>query len=104
MSQTSCDHPAMDEDETKTHRVTYTGNPSLVGLLAHLLRQDGLEVQYEPPMEERGLSDVPQDVLVGVLVTGTSAAIKAGLKAARDYFHERFPRTRIEDEDQGSED
>jgi hypothetical protein len=90
---------------TETHRLTYAGHPALASAFVQMLQESGLEVEWTRPEEQRGLSDVPQEVVVGVLVTGTTAAIKAGVKAATTKFRERFPRGgRVEDQDDDSSD
>jgi hypothetical protein len=41
-----------------------------------MLRDEGLTVQWELPMEQRGLGEMVQQVEVGLVVTGTTELAK----------------------------
>lgn len=52
--------------------VRYEGPPGLVGVLAQDLRDEGLEVSYEPPVEHR--AQFPDPVTVVVIYAGIKTA------------------------------
>lgn len=81
---------------TATIELEYQGPPALVGALAQMLADEGLRVTYTPPVEEPGLGGVLQEVVVGVVVTTTSAALQVGVTAAIERFRARFPEARVE--------
>jgi hypothetical protein len=68
------DNENKEEWRMTTWTFQYTGSPAFAGRFAQMLRDEGLTVQWEPPMEQRGLGDVVQQVEV---VTGTTALAKA---------------------------
>jgi hypothetical protein len=63
--------------EVRPHGITYRGHPALVGLLAQMLREEGVRVQYEPPMEHRGISDDAHQVIISILTWGAIGTIDA---------------------------
>jgi hypothetical protein len=54
-----------------------TGSPAFAGRFAQMLQDEGLTVEWEPPMEQRVLGDTMQQVEVELVVTGTEALVKA---------------------------
>jgi hypothetical protein len=80
-----------------TKQIEYIGPPALVGAFAQCLRDEGVEVHYEPPLEERGVPSEVIDVVVIVTAMGLYDAIKAGMGKYRERF--RLGRTKIEGED-----
>jgi hypothetical protein len=70
--------------------VRYEGTPGWVGLLAHYLEEEGLEVDYEPPFERKGALPEPTTVVLlyvafkaGNIVTDAVTEVaKEELKAA----------------------
>jgi hypothetical protein len=50
--------------------LTYEGPAALVGLLAQMLREEGLSVSYEPPEEGRDLQEAATPATVVLAVTG----------------------------------
>jgi hypothetical protein len=80
-----------------TKRIEYIG-PS-VGffflLLLQLLKEEGVvEVEYTLPVEERGVPDRPQQVVVIIVAKGAEVAIKAAV----NQFRKRGGNAKIEDE------
>lgn len=69
---------------------TYVGPAALASAFAQMLRETGVQVVWTPPEEQRGLADVPQEVMVNLLTVGSTAAVAAGGKAAMKKFRERF--------------
>jgi len=71
------------------HTVTYEGSTRQVAVLAQLLRDEGLKVDYEPPMESRGAIHAEQVATVVIsVVSGTASAllgdaINAGVRKFR---------------------
>lgn len=78
----------MSEPELRTVELQYEGPPALVGALAQMLREDGMQVSYEPPMEQRDAALVIAIVTLVVQVTGADDRMKAAI----DRFVERFKR------------
>ena len=79
-------------------QITYEGPPALAGLFAQLLRDEGLEVSYRAPTEQRSGTEVM--VAVGLTVNSTVAQIYGEeIKAAVRKLKGRFPRTKVTDED-----
>ena len=88
-----------------SQQFTYSGPAPLASVFAQMLKETGLRVAWSPPVEERGLSDVPQQVVVNLLTIGSTAAVIAGGKAAMKKFRERFPgAARIDSEDPYEDD
>ena len=56
------------------------------------LEAEGAEVDWEPPYEQRGASEVVQAAVVTLTVYGTRAMIEA----ARSRFRERWPKAEID--------
>ena len=70
--------------DTQTHRILYTGTASFAGWVAQSLREEGLDVSWTPPVEERGaVSEVVESVTVALIVNGTSEAVDAAVAKAR---------------------
>ena len=68
--------------------VRYAGPAPFAGLLVQRLEEQGVEVEWEPPLERRGAGDIMEQVVVPLLVTGAYDAIRAGVR----LFLSRFPR------------
>src|SRR5450631_51451 len=75
--------------------VTYRGPAGGVRRIAQLLKDEGLQVDYEPPMETRGIGS---DVVVVVIVVGEKILDKTvdmgvdGLvRKAVETFKRKFP-------------
>jgi hypothetical protein len=80
-----------------TKSVEYIGPPAFVGALAQCLREEGVEVDYEPPIEERGGTEVAREVVIGIMANGAWAAIVLGVKKYRKRFGKG--RVKLEGED-----
>ena len=72
--------------------VTYKGPPGLASRFVSYLESEGAEVDWEPPYEQRGASEIVSTVVVTLTVYGTRAMIEA----ARSRFHERWPKSEID--------
>lgn len=79
-------------------KITYEGPPALTGLFAQMLRDEGLEVDYQPPIEKRGgAADIM--VAVGLTVSSTVAQIYGDeIKAAVRKLKDRSPHSKVLDE------
>lgn len=77
--------------------VRYTGDARLVGALAQMLQDEGLEVEYDPPFEKKSME---VDIVALVLAVSGHPDIRRLVSAAVARFKERFPGggdTEIED-------
>lgn len=75
--------------------IEYTGPPSLVGLFAEALEDEGLTVVYTPPIETRGLREVA-DVGLDLIVSGASATlIDTGVRKVLAELRDRFPNVKL---------
>lgn len=90
-----------DKKAPLTARITYQGPPSLVGILAGMLREDGQrEVDYQPPVESRdalgaaGLAVAT--VQFFVQTTGTDDRIKAVVNTFLQRFSRSQPQVQID--------
>jgi len=82
------------------YRLRFEGGPARVGALAQELREAGVEVDYEPPTEERGAGQIAADVVVGIVANGTYDAVKTAV----GRFRERHPHSTVELEDDDGDD
>ena len=77
-----------------TRTVTYRGPSRGVSAFAHMLEAEGLTARYAPPMEQRGMGDVAEVVVIylSMKVTdkATDAAMDRAVKAGVSKFRERF--------------
>jgi hypothetical protein len=87
-----------------TRAIRYYGSPARVGMLAQMLREEGVQVEYEPPQEERGLgADIAAGVIVYILTKGGEEAIQVAVRR----FRERTPRNQVTiegDDNEGGDD
>ena len=67
-------------------------------MLAQMLREQGAEVDYEPPTESRNLGADAHTVVVIVTAAATYDVVKAGVK----MFTDRFPRAKVDLPPKGS--
>lgn len=87
----------MSNAERRT--VMYEGPAPFVSLLAQMLREEGVDVSYEPPIEKRGAGEVVETVVVSLFCAGTYDAIKYGLQRFAASRLGRNARTDIEGDD-----
>lgn len=84
-------------------KITYQGPPALTGLFAQQLRDAGLDVSYQPPMEQRGAGEVAVRVVMIVLEKAADEAggvvMGAALSEAVRKLKGRFPQAKVTDED-----
>lgn len=80
--------------------VTYEGPAPFASLLAQILREEGVDVSYEPPTEKRGAGEVLETVVVSLFCAGTYDAIKYGVQRFAASRLGRNARTEIEGEDE----
>lgn len=62
--------------------ITYRGSARGVGLLAHMLSEEGVEARYTPPMEQRGASDVVEVVVIHLTMKAVDKATDEGIDVA----------------------
>jgi hypothetical protein len=62
-----------------TRRITYTGDAARVSMLAQMLEDEGVTVDYRPPAESRSFATALQEIVVQMVATGTALAIKDGV-------------------------
>jgi hypothetical protein len=75
--------------QTQARRITYQGNPALAGVLAQVLREEGVRVDLRPAegVEERDLPSTAEGVVVPLFTWGSQAAITAAV----NKFRKRIP-------------
>jgi hypothetical protein len=84
--------------ESDMFRIVFVGDPSDIGSLADMLRDEGLEATYPAPMERHGIHYEPQVVRV-VLLVGKGALGGVGAAAAKAIISrtvEKFNRRKNE--------
>jgi len=86
-------------------RITYRGGIRGLVLLDQALKEEGLDAEHPPPMEERGAGETAIKILIYIRVTGVDEAARAAMRAAASRaiakLKERFPRDDAEIEDDG---
>ena len=81
-------------------RITYEGDPALVSLLVQMLEEEGVEVQWQWPTEER--LDVPgmaESVIANLVAIGVLTSINAAVQK----FRRQFERSRVDVEGEDDE-
>jgi hypothetical protein len=77
-------------------RITYKGDPALVGVLVQMLEEEGVKVRWQPPEERRDVPGMAAPVVVNLVAVG----VLTGIKAAVQKFPGRFgSRVDVEGED-----
>jgi imidazole glycerol phosphate synthase subunit HisF len=79
-------------------RVTYRGNPAFASMLVKMLEQEGATVKWERPLEQRGLEEMAQEVIVPMVATGGATDVAAAVAKFRKHMHGREEVT-VEDDD-----
>ena len=79
-----------------TRRVTYIGNPAFAPMLVQMLEQEGATVEWERPLEQRGMAEMAQEVIVNMVAAGNLVAIKVAVDKFRKHMRDRATAT-IED-------
>lgn len=90
----------MDE----TRMITYQGGPARSALLAQMLRDEGLQVQWTPPEERRGI-DYSADIQ-SLVVTLTAVGLVTSMRVAVSKFRNRVPSAKVKiegDEDESTD-
>lgn len=83
-----------------TRTITWQGPAARAGGLVELLEQQGVRVEWEPPIENRNLASTDfNDVVVYLICYGSLSAIKAVVKDAR----QRAPWAKIKVEGEDNE-
>jgi hypothetical protein len=72
--------------ESDTVRLTYRGGAPFVGALAQMLEEQGVSVQYTPPVETRDMTGALAIVAVVLSVTGNIHDIAATVQKFRQKF------------------
>ncbi len=88
--------------ERQTTTLRYEGNPAIASALAQMLREEGVDVEWERPYEARDLLTAMEAVAVYYFCKGSDAAIRLAV----ERFRKRFPNTKVtrnDDEDGGDE-
>jgi len=83
-----------DSESRDIIKLTYFGPPATVGYLAQLLKEQGISVEYDPPIEYK--DDFIREVAVVLTAEGALAVLSAGVKGAVSELQRRFPGTRVE--------
>jgi hypothetical protein len=83
-----------------TRTITYRGKPPWHTALVQFLEEAGVRVEWSPPAEQepRGLGADVNGVIVGLVVTGSAAAIAAAVRKFRSYGPRSKGRVKVEGE------
>jgi len=84
-----------------TRRVTYRGNPAFASMLVQMLEQEGATVEWERPVEQRGMAEMAQEVIVNMVAAGNLVAIKVAVDKFRKHMRDRVTATIEDDEERG---
>jgi len=84
-----------------TRRVTYRGNPAFASMLVQMLEQEGATVEWERPLEQRGMAEMAQEVIVNMVAAGNLVAIKVAVDKFRKHMRDRATATIEDDEERG---
>ena len=76
---------------TETRSLSYVGPPALASALVQMLEEEGLTVEWTRPDEQRGMSELADGVVIGLVIDGAKDVIEAGVRAAVARFRKRFP-------------
>lgn len=79
--------------------VTYRGPAPFASALAQVLREEGIEVRYERPIEERGVREIAETVIVSLACSGAYDVIKAGVLRFRSSRFGGVARVEIEEDE-----
>lgn len=88
--------PGMDSKTV----LRYEGNPAIASALGQMLTEEGVEVEWERPVEYRGAAEMAEAVAVYFICAGSSAAIKLAV----ERFRQRFPDTKVSRSDDQDDD
>jgi hypothetical protein len=73
-------------------KLTYTGSAALAGQFAQMLQDEGLRVDWEPPLVE-GRDATFTEAVVELSVSGLAVSgMQTACRTAYRRFRERFPR------------
>lgn len=73
-------------------RVRYYGPAARAGMIAQMLRTEGVEVTYTPPVEPRDLQSVADGVVVYFIANYTDTVVRAAVVKVKQRIRERFGR------------
>jgi hypothetical protein len=86
-----------------TRRVTYRGNPAFASMLVQMFEQESVTVNWERPLEQRGMPEMAQEVIVPMVATGGVTAIAATVAKFRKHMNGRAEAT-VENDATDNED
>jgi hypothetical protein len=72
--------------ESDTVRLTYRGGVRGVSMLAQMLEEQGVSVQYAPPRETRDMTEAPAIVVVVISATGSIRDMAVAVQRFRQKF------------------
>ncbi len=81
-----------------TRTITVYAPGPRASALVQMLREEGVEVEWEPPQEQRGVGDMAVGFVLSLVASGAYDGIKAAVKKFREWL----PGVRVEVE--GEED
>jgi hypothetical protein len=70
-------------------RITYKGDPALVGVLVQMLEEEGVKVRWQPPEERRDVPGMAAPVVVNLVAVGVLTGIKAAVEKFPGQFGSR---------------
>jgi hypothetical protein len=71
-------------------------------MLGEMLKREGVTVEGQRPVEQRGIADMGQNYVVAMMVVGTTQAIKVAIDKFHKHTHDQAEVT-IEDDEQGND-
>lgn len=75
--------------------VEFVGGPLGLAILKDALRNDGLTVEHEPPLEERGAGDATLIVLLSITGNLATEVLKAAVRAVIERVRNRVPHSKL---------
>ena len=70
-------------------------------MLVQMLEQEGATVEWERPVEQRGMAEMAQEVIVNMVAAGNLVAIKVAVDKFRKHMRGRATATIEDDEERG---
>jgi len=84
----------MGMPDASSVELVYEGGPRGLAALVQALRDEGLEVSYEPPIEERS-GGMAQEVVVMLVVSAVGTVTKALTAKALEQLRARWPGIKV---------
>jgi hypothetical protein len=86
-------------DDATTVEVIYGGPAALAGQLVRMLEEEGVQVTWTPPLEDRGPAEIVTGVVVVIVASGVYDVIKATATKFVEKGRQRGVHVKIDGED-----